>query len=183
VLLMPFAFIQPCLPCTVLLPPSGRGWLHEIKHAGHRVVVRRDGGSVRLFGQRGEDWTTRYSDLAKDSGSLRVKSCMLDGILVGGDENGEVVREDNLSYYVFDLIEVNGFDLRRDHIQERKRALAVLLGDACGIMRFSPHFEHEGPAVFHQACQMGFEGIVSKRLGSPYVSGRSTSWLLSRKLD
>jgi len=176
-------FVEPCLPCTVLLPPIGGGWLHEIKHTGHRVVVRRDSESVRLFGQRGEDWTARFPELVQESGFLPVKSCMMDGILVGCDEDGKVGHEGNLSFYAFDLIEVNGFDLRCDHIEERKRALAVLLGNGCEIIRLSPHFDHEGQAVFDVACRMGFKGVVSKRRGSQYVSGRSTTWLLSRKLD
>jgi len=78
---------------------------------------------------------------------------------------------------------VNGFDLRRDEIENRKRALSHMLRKAADIVRFNPHFENDGEAVFRQACRMGFQGIVSKRRGSRYLSGRSTNWLFSKRMD
>jgi len=187
----PLAFIEPCLPWVALQPPSEEGWLHEVKHPGHRLMACRAGDNLRLFAQHGEDWTERFPALVEAVRLLPVKSCIIDGELVGCDENGNILRdsadeagaEDNVSYYAFDLIEVNGFDVRRDPIEDRKRGLAHLLRKAPDIMRFNPHFEREGEAVFREACRMGFDGVVSKRRGSPYLSGRCTNWLFSRKLD
>jgi len=191
----PLAFVRPCLPCVALQPPSGEGWLHEVKHPGLRIEACRDGNGVKLFAQSGEDWTERFPYLAEAVRALPAKSCIIDGELVGCDEQGNTPlggqspeqEEDNVavnvSYYVFDLLEVNGFDLRRDGIEDRKRALQHLLLRAAPILRFNPHFEQRGEAVFRQACRMGFEGVVSKRRGSQYQSGRSSDWLYSRRID
>jgi bifunctional non-homologous end joining protein LigD len=184
------AFIEPCLPCVTLKPPSGDEWLHEVKHPGHRLMARRQAGGVRLFAQRGEDWTGRFPHIVAAVELLPVKSCIIDGELVGCDENGKTpfghLRESgaqDVDFFVFDLLEVNGFDLRRDEIENRKRALSHLLRKAPEAVRFNPHFENDGEAVLRQACRMGFPGIVSKRRGSRYLSGRSTNWLFSKKLD
>jgi bifunctional non-homologous end joining protein LigD len=185
------AFIEPCLPCVALLPPSGDEWLHEVKHDGHRLLVRRDGAGVRLFNQRGEDWTERFPPIADAIGLLPVRSCIIDGELVGCDANGNTpfaglrgpVQDFDIALHAFDLLEVNGFDVRRDPVEERKRALEQLLRKASDIVRFNPHFERDGEAVFRQACRMGFAGIVSKRRGSRYLSGRCSNWLITTKMD
>ena len=184
-------FIELCLPCIALLPPSGDGWLHEVKHSGHRLLARRDGESVSLFERRGDDWTARFPQIVEAIRLLPAKSCAIDGQLVSRDKDGntlssplqETNHDGNLAFYAFDLIEVNGFDLRRDPIEERRRALADLLREVSDILRFNPHFEREGAAVLRQACQMGFEGIISKRRGSRYLPGRCTNWLISKMLD
>src|SRR5258705_12733696 len=184
-------FIELCLPCIALLPPSGDGWLHEVKHSGHRLLARRDGESVSLFERRGDDWTARFPQIVEAIRLLPAKSCAIDGQLVSRDKDGntlssplqETNHDGNLAFYAFDLIEVNGFDLRRDPIEERRRALADLLREESDILRFNPHFAREGAAVLRQACQMGFEGIISKRRGSRYLPGRCTNWLISKMLD
>ena len=121
---------------------------------------------------------------------LPVKSCILDGELVICDEHGNARRvyegavELGASFYAFDLLEVNGFDLRRDRIEDRKRALAQLLRRSPPPIRFNEHFNRGGgDAILREVCRMGFEGVVSKRRGSRYLSGRSPDWLFSRKLD
>jgi bifunctional non-homologous end joining protein LigD len=184
-------FIEPCLPCVAVLPPSGEGWLHEVKHSGQRLLARRDGESVYLFGRHGEDWTACSPQIIEAIRLLPVKSCAIDGQIVSRDQDGnttpnplpETTPDVTLVFYAFDLIEVNGFDLRREPIEERKRALAHLLREKSDMIRFNPHFEREGAAVLRQACRMGFEGIISKRRGSRYLSGRCTNWLLSKALD
>jgi bifunctional non-homologous end joining protein LigD len=172
------------------MPPAGDGWLHEVKHPGPRLMACLDSNVVRLFDQRGEDWTERFWNIVETVRSLPVKSCIIDGVLVGGDGNSEASRclrgkaqSGEVEFYAFDLLEVNGFDLRRDEIENRKRALAVVLRKAPDIVRFNPHFENEGEVVLRQARRMGFDGIVSKRRGSRYLSGRSTNWLSSKPLD
>ena len=183
-------FVAPCLPCIAMLPPTGDSWLHEVKRDGRRMLARRDGPNVRLFNHRGEDWTIRFPHIAQAIGMLPIRSCTIDGEVVGCDAGGFArasrLREDGgsaVALHAFDLLEVNGFDTRRDVIEDRKRALAHLLRKMPAEIRFNPHFEREGEAVFHQACKMGFAGIISKRRGSRYLSGRSSSWLLTKKMD
>src|SRR5436190_18853005 len=138
------AFIEPCLPCVALLPPSGDEWLHEVKHDGHRLLARRDGAGVRLFNQRGEDWTDRFPPIADAIGLLPVRSCIIDGELVGCDANGNTLfaslrgpaQDFDIALHAFDLLEVNGFDVRRDPVEERKRALEQLLRKASDSVRF-----------------------------------------------
>jgi bifunctional non-homologous end joining protein LigD len=188
---MPAGFIEPCLPCVTLLPPSSDQWLHEVKHPGERLIARRSGAGIRLFTGRGEDWTSSFPYLVEAISLLPVKSCILDGELVRCDEHGtprlgdvpEGVSELGGSFYAFDLLEVNGFDLRRDRIEDRKHALVRLLRRTPVGIRFNEHFERCGEPMLRQVRGMGFEGIVSKRRGSRYLSGRSTDWVFSRKID
>lgn len=185
------SFIEPCLPCVALLPPSGSDWLHEVKHDGHRLLVRRDGSKVYLYNALGDDWTARLPRIAEAVMLLPARSCMIDGEVVGCDADGNTpsvnLRDPNedvsVTLHAFDLLEVNGFDVRRDPVEERKRALMHLLSRAPDHLRFNPHFEHEGEAVFRTACRMGFDGIVSKRRGSRYLSGRCPHWVFTRNLD
>ena len=110
-------------------------------------------------------------------------ACTIDGEVVGCDPDGisDVDQDREVALHAFDLLEVNGIDTRRDVIEDRKRALAHLLRKIPDAIRFNPHFEREGKTVFELACKMGFAGIISKRRGSRYLSGRSTNWLLTRK--
>jgi bifunctional non-homologous end joining protein LigD len=184
-------FVAPCLPCVTMLPPSGGEWLHEIKHPGHRLIARRSGRVVRLFGGHGEDWTAAFPHLVEAVSLLPVKSCTIDGELVRCDAHGEArldpVPEGALglggSLYAFDVLDVNGFDLRRDRLEERKRVLSQILRKPRAGIRLNQHFEFCGEAIRRQIGRMGFEGVISKRRGSRYLSGRSPDWLFSRKLD
>ena len=145
-------FIKPCLPCVTLLPPSGEEWLHEIKHFGHRLIVRRDGDGIRLFTERGEDWTGFFPRVVEAMGHIPARSCIMDGELVRCDDRGkpttgplrEGASEKGAAFYAFDLIEVNGFDLRRDPIEDRKRVLAHLLRRPPDGIRLNPQFEKRG---------------------------------------
>jgi bifunctional non-homologous end joining protein LigD len=174
-----------------MLPPSGEEWLHEIKHPGHRLIVRCDDVGIRLFAEHGEEWTPSFPQLVEAVARLPIKSCILDGELVGCGDQGkaaaelvqEGVTEAGAAFYAFDLIEVNGFDLRRDRIEERKRALNHLLRKAPHPIRLNPQFESGGEGLLRRVCRLGFEGILSKRRGSRYLSGRCPDWILSRKLD
>ena len=183
---VPSGFIPPCLPSPAEHPPSGPGWVHEIKHDGFRLMARRDAAGVRLLTRNGHDWADRYPLIAEAASALGVRSCLIDGEAVACDGDGMPVF-DRLRYrradktvflYAFDLIELNGRDLRREPIEVRKRQLATLLRKALVGLQLNEHLEHEaGAVVFRHACKMGLEGIVSKRLGSPYRSGRSPDWL------
>ena len=185
-------FIKPCLPCVTLLPPSGEEWLHETKHLGHRLIVRRDGDGIRLVAESGEDWTGFFPLIIEAVGRISARSCILDGELVRCDDHGkptmdqlrEGASERGAAFYAFDLIEVNGFDLRRDPIEDRKRVLAHLLRRPPDGIRLNPQFEKGGgEGLLRQVSRLGFEGVLSRRRGSRYLSGRCPDWLLSRKLD
>jgi bifunctional non-homologous end joining protein LigD len=184
-------FIPPCLPCATMLPPSGMEWLHEIKHPGHRLIARRHEDGIRLFSGRGDDWTSSFPGVVEALGQLPVKSCIIDGELVRCNERGETrmdpvragISDAGASFYAFDVLEVNGFDLRRDRIEERKRALAQILRKPPLGIRLNEHFERCAEPMLRQIGRMGFEGVISKRRGSRYLSGRSPDWLFSRKLD
>jgi bifunctional non-homologous end joining protein LigD len=181
-------FCEPCLPSPAAKPPAGAGWLHEIKHDGFRMLVRRNAGGVRLFTRNGHDWTGRFPLIARAALSLKARSCLIDGEAVACDGNGMPVfdrlryrRDDRRVFlYAFDLIELDGDDLRREPIERRKALLIRLLAKASVWLQVNDHIVDPGDVVFRHACQLGFEGIVSKRLGSPYRSGRSRYWIKSK---
>jgi bifunctional non-homologous end joining protein LigD len=185
---LPAGFVPPCLPTKVQEPPSGALWLHEIKHDGFRVVARKDGNRVRLYSRLGNDLTYRFPLIVESVARLRSPSCIIDGEAVACDDNG-MPSFDRIRYrrhdasvflYAFDLIELNGDDLRRDPLEVRKATLASLLTSAGRGIWFNDHIEGDGPTVFAHACKMGLEGIVSKRKDSPYRSGRCPDWLKSK---
>jgi ATP-dependent DNA ligase len=182
---LPTGFIAPCLPTKADSPPSAPVWLHEIKHDGFRLVARKDGDHVRLYSRPGNSLTERFPLIVETLLRLRSRSCIIDGEAVACDDNG-VPNFNRLRYrrhdatvflYAFDLIELNGDDLRREPLEVRKATLASVLAKASLGLRLNEHIEADGPTVFAHACKMGLEGIVSKRKGSPYRSGRSPDWL------
>jgi bifunctional non-homologous end joining protein LigD len=182
---LPAGFIAPCLPTRTDKLPSGGQWLHEIRHDGFRVIARKDGPRVRLYSRPGNDFTRRFPLIIETLARLRSRSCIIDGEAVACDDSG-IASFDRTRYrrhdggaflYAFDLIELNGDDLRRDPLEVRKATLASVLAKAGPGIRFNEHIEGDGPTVFAHACKMGLEGIVSKRKDSPYRSGRSPDWL------
>ena len=178
-------FIEPCLPSLATKPPSGPEWIHEIKHDGYRLMICRDTAGMRLLTRRGYDWTARFPAIASAASVLRAKSFLIDGEAVCCDDKGIAVfdklrqRRNEWSVFLvaFDLLELNGRDLRREPIEIRKAGLARLLRNAEPGLQLSEHIEHEAAIVFEHACKLGLEGIVSKRRGSRYQSGRSSLWL------
>jgi bifunctional non-homologous end joining protein LigD len=179
-------FIPPCLPTKAKEPPSGGLWLHEIKHDGFRVIARKDGDRVRLYSRNGRDLTHRFALIVEAVAALRSRSAIIDGEAICCDDHG-VPSFDRIRYrkhdgsvflYAFDLIELNGDDLRREPLEVPKATLASVLAKAAAGLRLNEHRDHEdGAIVFRHACKMGLEGIVSKRKDSPYRSGRSADWL------
>ncbi len=186
---LPRGFIAPCLPSRAPEPPSGSLWVHEIKHDGVRCIARKNGARVRLYSRPGNDLTYRFSLIVDALVRLRCRSCILDGEAVVCDEHG-MARFDRVRYrrhdadafiYAFDLIELDGEDLRSEPLTVRKATLASLLSRTGLGLRLNEHLEHEdGAEVFAHACRMGLEGIVSKRKDSRYSSGRSPHWLKSK---
>ena len=162
-------FIEPCLPSRAERPPSGPDWVHEIKHDGYRLMVRRDPVGVRLLTRNGHDWARRYPAIVEAVNQLRVRSCLIDGEAVICDENGLAVFERlrdqrggrNVFLFAFDLLELDGQDLRREPLETRKTTLANLLRGSLPGLHYNEHIADLGDVVFRHACKMGLEGIVS----------------------
>jgi bifunctional non-homologous end joining protein LigD len=180
------SFIEPCLPSPAANPPAGPNWIHEIKHDGYRLMARRDGAGIRLLTRKGNDWSERFPLIVEAVNHLKIRSCLIDGEAVCCDEKGlasftllrQRQHEGRVFLYAFDLLELDGMDLRKEPIEVRKATLASILRKAMPGVRLNEHLEYpEGAVVFQHACKMGLEGIVSKRLGSRYRSGRSPDWL------
>ena len=177
--------IEPCLPSPAKAPPSGPDWLHEIKHDGFRILARRDAAGVRLITRAGNDFSSRFPFIAMAVGKLPVRSCLIDGEAIVCDEKGlavfELIRRHgalaSAVHCAFDLLELGGRDLRREPIEHRKALLAKLLKGQHVSLVLNETFEESGEIVFREACKLGCEGIVSKRLGSLYRSGRSPHWI------
>jgi bifunctional non-homologous end joining protein LigD len=178
-------FIEPCRPLLARQPPAGRGWIHEIKHDGYRVMARRDDDGVRLLTRKGYNLAKRFPQVVAAITVLPVRSCLIDSEAVVCNENGLAVfdlicghRHDAAAVFcAFDLIELNGKDLRRAPIEERKLILAKLLSHPHDGIAFNEHHTGDAAIFFKQACGLGCEGIVSKRLGSSYRSGGADCWV------
>jgi bifunctional non-homologous end joining protein LigD len=187
-LALPAGFIAPCLPTSASRPPSGGQWLHEIKHDGFRVIARKDGNCVRLYSRPGNDLTGRFPLIVEALAGLRSHSCIIDGEAVACGEDGiasfDRIRhqhhDGSVFLYAFDLIELNGDDLRRDPLVVRKATLASVLARVAPSLRFNEHLDDHGPTVFAHVWKLGLEGIVSKRRDSSYRSGRSPHWIKSK---
>src|SRR5499427_5110648 len=136
---LPAGFIAPCLPTKTDKLPSGSEWLHEIKHDGFRISARKNGERVRLYSRPGNDLTRRFPLIVEMLARLRSRSCIIDGEAVACDDNGVAS---------FDLIELNGDDLRRDPLEMRKATLASIVAKAARGIRFNEHMEGGGPTVF-----------------------------------
>lgn len=177
--------IEPCLPSPAKRPPVGTDWLHEIKHDGFRIMARRESAAVRLFTRNGHDFTDRFPLAAAAIEALPGRSFLIDGEAIVTDDNGlavfDLVRRHrhgaDAVLVAFDLIELEGEDLRRRPIEQRKAKLAKLVRRPRAGIVLNQHYEGHGEIVFEHACKLGCEGIVSKRLGSPYRSGRSAHWV------
>ena len=184
----PAGFIQPCLPSRAVRLPSGPLWIHEIKHDGYRLMVRRDGPRVRCFTKNGYDWAARFPAIVDAALRLKAQSFLIDGEAVipraDGMSNFRALRSrasHDAVLFAFDLLLHDGADLRDLALIERKRRLARLIGKAKqNAIRFVEHLTDDGAVVFEHACRMGLEGIVSKRVDAPYRGGPSKVWLKSK---
>jgi bifunctional non-homologous end joining protein LigD len=184
----PGGFIQPCLPTASDRPRTGPEWVHEIKQDGYRLMARRVGERVRLFTRRGYDWSDRYPRIVRAMGALKATSALIDGEAVWCGPDGAAdfdelhsrAHDDQVFMYAFDLLELNGEDLRARPLEERKAALAKLIARASDGLQLSEHLNGDGKEIFEHVCRMGLEGIVSKRRDSPYVSGCAKYWIKVR---
>ena len=180
-------YIAPLL-ATEAPPPRGEKWLHEIKYDGYRFQLHLKDGQPRFFTRRGNDWSNRVNSLVRASGAIASYGCIIDGEVVvplenGGTDFGALESElkqsgsDRIAFYAFDLLYLDGMDLRRAALEHRKEILRLLLDGVPYPIVYSDHMEGDGPTIARQACRMELEGIVSKRREAPYASGRSGYWI------
>lgn len=186
-------FVEPALATLVKTVPAGDEWLHEIKLDGYRLQARIENGAVRLLTRTGLDWTARFgADLAAALARLPLKAGLIDGELVvetgGGISDFSLLqadlsegRTDRFVFYAFDLMHLDGFDLTRVALRQRKARLKALVeGADASQLRFSEDFAESGSLVLKHACRLSLEGIVSKRADSIYRSGRGRNWVKSK---
>ena len=184
------SFVAPQLCTSVERPPAGGDWVHEIKFDGYRIQMRVEGGDVTLKTRKGFDWTAKFG-AAIPTAARRLSDCLVDGEIVALDHRGSPDfaglqaalsegQTDDLIFFAFDLLFLEGVDLRTQSLSDRKRALRRLIEDVYGKdqaeIRYVEHFESGGDAVLKSACRMSLEGIVSKKADARYASGRSDSW-------
>ncbi|MCJ2050729.1 DNA ligase D [Methylobacterium sp. J-070] len=182
-------FVEPALATLVDAAPSGDGWLYEIKHDGYRMQARIDGGSVKLLTRSGLDWTAKFKPVAAALKALKLPSALIDGEIVAETESGvssfsalqQALTSGEIGravFYAFDLLYLDGKDLRALPLIERKDLLLQSLDDAGpdSRIRFSEHLVEDGAAMARHACKLGLEGIVAKRADAAYRSGRSDLW-------
>jgi bifunctional non-homologous end joining protein LigD len=182
-------FVPPQLATLVDAPPPGAEWLHEMKLDGYRIVAHLANGRARLISRRGNDWTSRLPEIADAVAQLPCRSALIDGeaavLLPNGTTSFQALQNllsglagGELVYFVFDLLHLDGRDLRGVALERRKQLLRELLGaDPPGPLRYSDHVVGSGHDFFACACELGLEGVVSKRRGGVYRSARSRDWL------
>ncbi|HEX6997276.1 MAG TPA: DNA ligase D [Gammaproteobacteria bacterium] len=177
----------PQLATLVKRVPSGREWLHEPKLDGYRLLARLERGRVKLVTRSGKDWTDRFPGIAAAVAALSCRSALLDGEAVVFDAHGRTsfqrlqtaigAGSPSIVLVAFDLLHLDGWDLREAPLVERKRVLRELLAGAPAALRFGDHVQGGGEAFFREACRAGLEGVVSKRADDPYRAARTKSWL------
>ena len=162
--------------------------MHEIKHDGFRLQIHVRGDRVRLYTMTGVDWTDRYPWIVEDVARLNVSHAVIDAECVCDGDNGITdfdrlmarVYDASAYAYAFDLLALDGDDMRRQPLSERKAALAKLLRRAKPGIRYSEHIVGDGVEIFEHACKLGLEGIVSKRINASYRSGKVKTWLKTK---
>jgi bifunctional non-homologous end joining protein LigD len=180
-------FVKPQLATPSEQPPQGPGWVHELKLDGYRVQARKDSNKVQLLTRSGLDWTHRMKPLAAEVATLGVDSALIDGEVVVLSADGttsfanlQAAFEDGarhaLTYFAFDLLHINGHDLRDLPLTERKAMLSRLFEEPDGALRYSEHVDAPGDLVFKKACELRAEGIISKRADGKYISTRTSDW-------
>jgi bifunctional non-homologous end joining protein LigD len=186
-------FVQPSLATLHAGAPRGQEWLHEIKFDGYRIEARLDRGKVRLLTRKGLDWTARFAPIADAVAALPATAALIDGELVVEDDKGfsnfsllqtdlKDDRTDRFVYCAFDLLYLDGRDLRPEPLVARKAALTRLLRKTgrAGRIRYVEDLEGDGPLILKHACAMQLEGVVSKLRDAPYASGRTENFVKSK---
>lgn len=183
-------FIEFLKPVAAIKPPSGDRWVHEIKYDGYRTQLVIENGVSRAFSKSGLDWSHKYSQIVSKALSLGCRSATIDGEVVVLDERGRSDfaklpqaikhRHQELIFIGFDLLHLDGKDMRQEPLLERKRLLREILQDAPEPLRYCEHIQTDGPAFFAACEDLGLEGMVSKVSDSRYRSGPNKCWLKSK---
>lgn len=178
-------FIEPALATSIDRVPSGDRWIHEIKFDGYRVQVHKANEAVKVFTRRGYDWTNRFKKVANEAWYVGASSAIIDGEVVVPASDGTTDfsvlqnelkgRSTRIVLVAFDLLYLNGYDVRKLPLYERKAALKKIIVST--NVQFSESFDLDGPDMFAHACKVGLEGVVSKVRDSLYASGRGNNWL------
>jgi bifunctional non-homologous end joining protein LigD len=179
------AFIEPALASSIEKVPSGNRWVHEIKFDGYRVQVHLVNEAIKIFTRRGHDWTHRFKKVADDAWHIKVGSAIIDGEIIVPAADGTTdffVLQNELKgsskkivMVAFDLLYLNGRDIRKEPLRRRKAELKKIIAGT--EVQFSESFEIEGREMFAHACKIGLEGVVSKVRDSIYSSGRGNNWV------
>lgn len=185
-------FVEPTLATLVSSAPSGERWLHEIKFDGYRLQARIEAGRVKLLTRSGLDWTKKFGKAVVSAlADIPVGTALIDGELVVETSAGasdfsalqadlSEGRSDRFRFYVFDLLHLDGYDLRDVALITRKELLEKIIGGDNAIISYSGHFEENGALVLQHACRLSLEGVVSKLRDAPYRSGRNKNWVKSK---
>ncbi len=179
--------VEAQLASAAKTPPTGAAWVHEIKYDGYRMLCRIARQQVRMVSRNAKDWTSDFPAPARALAQLPVDEAWLDGEVVALDAGGRTsfqalqkalsaVDSKDLKYLAFDLLHLNGFDLRAVALTERKRLLQQLLSNAPSAIQYSEHFAVPGPTFFQNVGDLGLEGMISKRADLPYRAGRGPAW-------
>jgi ATP-dependent DNA ligase len=175
-----------CLPTKSTSVPDTSDWLHEVKYDGYRLRLERDGSRARLITRGGYNWTDRYPWIVEAALKNRFKQFVIDGeaVVLGVDGVSDFNalhsrrHDDEVQLYAFDILALDGEDLRGLPLSMRKTNLARLLARRPDGIFVAPAEQGEiGPDLFRAACRMGLEGLVSKRRDRPYQAGRSKHWV------
>jgi bifunctional non-homologous end joining protein LigD len=188
------SFVAPQLCLLRKEAPSGDRWVHELKYDGYRIHARVDRKSVRLLTRTGLDWTERYRGTETALRNLRAGRAYLDGELCAVNADGttsfasmqaatDARNSEGLTFFVFDLLYLDGKDLRGETLLERKAQLARLLDGADDSLRYSEHLTGDGPAILRKACALKAEGLVSKQIDAPYAPGNRGIWVKAKCLN
>jgi bifunctional non-homologous end joining protein LigD len=180
-------FIPTMQPKLVDQPPAGEGWLHEIKYDGYRIQIHVDGSKVTTFTRNGFDWTDKFQPVAKAARGIPARQAIIDGEICVQDERGVSdfsalpaaikSRPQDLVFFAFDLLHLDGEDLRPAPLEERRAKLRYLISQVPGSrIVMSDEYDGDGQAFFELVSGLDLEGMVSKRKGSRYWSGSSEAW-------
>lgn len=180
---------SPQLARLVDAPPKGVGWVYEVKFDGYRILARCESGQARLFTRNQNDWTAKMKSLARETSQLPTGSAWLDGEIVVMNDKGvpdfnalqnafDEQGTEDIVYFVFDALYLNGKDLRELPLKERRAALESVFTDfQSDRVRLSQIFKADGASVLQSACKMGLEGVIAKKLDAPYRETRTDAWL------
>lgn len=183
-------WIAPQLATLVTTPPEGEEWVHELKYDGYRILCRVNGDGVTLLTRNGHDWTAKLPHIASAVATLPIKSAWLDGEVVALLPDGRLSfqalqnafdagADKSLRYFVFDLLYLDGHDLRAVSLLARKTLLSAFFQNysSASPIHYSDHIVGQGDLAFNEACRSGMEGLIAKRADAPYVAGRNRNWV------